>query len=155
MPGWMECTEPRIWKRLSDSQEGSEPSVHKGGNEHPGQGWGGPRESRKYTGEGQPNQTKSLSQNSNVVCFGCKHTGHIKRECPSKQLNRIRSPTPSTNKLEKIGTVNGIPCEFHMDTGADMAAVPPSMVKKIAVYRGEMLCTFRRWVEDFYENCQG
>ena len=74
-----------------------EPSVHKGGNERPGQGWGGPRESRKYTGEGKPNQTKSFSQNSNVVCFGCKQTGHIKRECPSKQLNRIRSPTPSIN----------------------------------------------------------
>ena len=72
----MECTEPRIWKQLSDSQEeGGEPSVQKDGNEHPGLGGGGgggARKKPKVYQEGKPNLTKSLSQNSNVVCFGCE-----------------------------------------------------------------------------------
>ena len=39
-----------------------EPSVHKGGNEHPGQGWGGPRKSQNIPGRVSLTRPKALAR---------------------------------------------------------------------------------------------
>ena len=57
-----------------------------------------------------------------MVCYNCKKLGHIKRDCQEKH---------------SLGWVNGEPCRFHLDTGADIITVPQNFVKE-SQYTGEV-----------------
>ena len=73
-----------------------------------------------------------------MVCYNCKKPGHIKRDCWEKHsLGQVRSPRPYLLELKRQGKINGEPCKFHLDCGADITAVPQNFVKK-SQYTGEV-----------------
>ena len=72
------------------------------------------------------------------MCFNCKKPGHIRRDSQEKHsLRRVRSPNPHLPELKRQGSINGEPCSFHLDTGADITAIPQNFVKQ-SQYTGEV-----------------
>ena len=67
-----------------------------------------------------------------------KKLGHIKRDCREKHsLGWVRSPRPQLTVLKRQGKINGEPCRFHLDIGADITTVPQNFVKE-SQYTGEV-----------------
>ena len=116
----------------------------KGGATHTKQGWGEPRETRqrprspqKYCSGGSQ-ASRNLSFSPKVVSFNCKKPGHIRRDCQEKHsLRRVRSTNPHLPELKRQGSINGEPCSFHLDTGADITAIPQNFAKQ-SQYTGEV-----------------
>ena len=73
-----------------------------------------------------------------MVCYNFKKLGHIKCDCREKHsLGWVRSPRPQLPVLKRQGKINGEPCRFHLDTGADITTVPQNFVKE-SQYTGEV-----------------
>ena len=111
---------------------------------------------KQDTSHGKENNNQSRVSNekknkSNVVCYGCKQTGHYRNKCPNKEVNAtdsnsdqdsntenedsevnvISASNTSENLIKIPVTVNGMECKALLDTGAMVSVISENVVRKL------------------------
>ena len=129
--------------RVGPSQEGKRPK--RTGDRSP--------EPSKTGGSGsKPN---SDTRKKEIICFQCKQTGHIRRDCPQGKTTRSAAMRPDSpesemrdvpslcdqcNQLEVVSEakvmVNGVPAVALRDTGAELCIVSARLVSEEDILAG-------------------
>ena len=75
------------------------------------------------------------NRSHSIVRHGCGEPGHIRPNCPNKQIKRVKSPTRLCDDLSKCkkafinGTINSIPCtKLLVDSGCEITCISSLLV---------------------------